>query len=198
MQALGARLQRLAKLDTSVFAEIKDDPAALIPSVIVAVAATVLSGIGGLLWWQLLGNIVDHQFGKMLVQSVLLGSVFSLALWVAWVLVVYAMLGQFFREPAELQQLVRVMGLALAPMAISVLMFVPVLDLGIALTSVALTFGLMNIAIQAVTPADPAKVLVANASGFAVWAIVSAVLVETNTWLAPGIFLYHAFSAAAR
>ena len=40
------------------------------------------------------------------------------------------------------------------------------------LASVALFFGLTTIAIQAVTPASPARVLVANFAGFAIWATV--------------------------
>ncbi len=195
MQALSARLQRLAKLDTTVFAEIKDDPAALVPSVIVAVAATFIFGIGGWIWWWL-ADFGDT--GKMFLQSAILGTVFSLALWVVWVLVVYAILAQVFHEEADIQQLVRVMGLALAPLAIGVLMFIPKVDLGIALTAVALTFGLTNIAIRNVTPADPARVLVANAAGFAVWAIILSVLVGSSNWLAPGIFAFHGASETLR
>lgn len=195
LQALTSRLTRLARLDTSVFAEIKDDPAALVPSVITAVGATVLFGLGGWLWWSF-ADFGDK--GKMFLQSVILGSIFSLALWVVWLLVVYAVLTQVFREQADVQQLLRVMGLAAAPLAVGILMFIPKVDLGIALAAVALTFGLTNIAIQSVTPADPAKVLVANAAGLAVWAIVLSLLVGTDTWLAPGIFAFHAPAEALK
>jgi fructose-specific phosphotransferase system IIC component len=73
---------------------------------------------------------------------------------VVWLLIVYVLLTQVFRAQADIQQLVRTMGMAAAPLAISVLMFIPVLDFGIGLASLALLFGLTTIAIQASTSAS--------------------------------------------
>ncbi len=71
---------------------------------------------------------------------------------------------------------------------------------GFSLTQIAileaLFFGLTTIAIQAVTPANPARVLVANLGGFAIWAIVLGLLVSSDSFLAPGVFLFDAPSEA--
>ncbi len=183
------RLLRLFKLDTSVFDEVRIDPRATVPAVFVVVASTLLAGIGGWLWWIVEGF---GGAGEVFVESVILGSLFSMALWVVWLLIAWVILTQLFQEEADWQQMLRTMGMAAAPLGLSVLMFVPGVNFGVALASVALFFGLTTIAIQAVTPADPARVLVANLAGFAIWAIVLTLLVTSDSFLAPGIFIFDA------
>lgn len=190
---LADRLQRLLRLDTHVFEEVRQDVAATVPAVFVVAASTVLAGIGGWLWWAL-QDFGDN--GKVFVQSVILGSIFSVALWIVWLLVAWVILTQLFREDADWQQMLRTMGMAAAPLALSVAMFIPGIDLGVGLASIALFFGLTTIAIQATTAANAARVLVANLAGFAVWAIVLGLLVSEDTFLAPGIFLFDAPSEA--
>ena len=183
---LADRLQRLALLDTSVFDEVRHDPAATVPAIFVVTASTVLAGIGGWLWW-LTQDFPDS--GQVLFESVVLGSVFSVALWIVWLLVAYVILTQLFREDADWQQMLRTMGMAAAPLSLSVAMFIPGISFGVGLASVALFFGLTTIAIQSTTAAGPAHVLVANLAGFAIWAIVLGLLVTSESYLAPGIFL---------
>jgi len=192
---LAERLQRLVRLDTNVFDEVRNDASATVPAIVVVVASTFLAGLGGWLWW-LLQPYGDN--GKVFFQSVIMGTVFSVALWIVWMLVAWVMLTQLFREDADWQQMLRTMGLATTPLAISFFMFVPQIDIGVGLTSIALLFGLTNIAVQATTQANPARVMVANLAGFAVWAIVLGLLVTENNYLAPGIFLFDAPSEALR
>jgi len=199
MQGLVNRLVRLARLDTTVFDEVRLDASATVPSVIVAVVATFLAGFGGWLWW-VMSSDFDTGSGQVLIKSAILGSIFAIAMWVVWVLLVYVILTQVFRAQADVQQLVRTMGMAAAPLGLTILMFIPGISFGIALASVALFFGLSTMAAQAATNAPPAKVLVASIAGFAVWAIVLTVLtgdvsmsrggdLSINTY-APGIFIF--------
>ncbi len=188
---LADRLQRLLLLDTSVFDEVRLDPAATLPAVFVVITSTVLAGIGGWLLWLTQGF---PDSGQVLFESVVLGSVFSVALWIVWLLVAYVILTQFFREDADWQQMLRTMGMAAAPLSLSVAIFIPDVGFGIGLASVALFFGLTTIAIQSTTAAGPARVLVANLAGFAIWAIVLGLLVKSESYLAPGIFLFDSTS----
>lgn len=188
---LSDRLQRLIRLDTTVFDEVRDDPAATVPSFLVAVAATLLAGVGGWLWW------LVHGFddgGRVLLMSTFVGSFFSLAFWLLWLAIAWLLLTQFFRQEADWQKMLRTMGMASAPLAMSLGMIIPGIDMGVALASVALYFGLTTIAIQAVTSASPAQVLTANLAGFAVWAIALGLLATSDTPLAPGVFLIDAAS----
>ena len=184
------RLTLLARLDTSVFDEVRMDPAATASSFVVAAAAAFAAGLGGWLWW-----IQEAEFdeGRVFFQSVVLGSLFAIGLWVVWLGVVYVLLTQVFRERADPQQLIRTMGMAAAPLGLSLFILVPGFGFGLGLASVALFFGLTTIAIQSVTTAEPAKVLTANALGFAVWAVILTLLVDGRTYLAPGIFITSAF-----
>jgi hypothetical protein len=195
---LADRLIRLVRLDTSVFDEVRGDSTATIPAILVVVVSTLLAGIGGWLWWSIqgFGDLEGGGGGDILLKSVIVGSLLSIALWVLWLLVTYVVLTQVFREEADWQQMLRTMGMAALPLALSLVMFIPVISFGIALASVALFFGLTTIAIQAVTPANGARVLVANLAGFAIWAIVMSLLVSASDSkvnpYAPGIFLYDA------
>ena len=199
MKSMINRLMRIVRLDTTVFDEVRLDAAATVPSAIVAVVATFMAGLGGWLWWTMSSNY-NVGGGQILLKSAILGSVFAIALWVAWVFITYVVLTQLFKKQADVQQLVRTMGMAAAPLALSLLMFIPGISFGIALASVALFFGLSTMAVQAVTDASPAQALVANAIGFAVWAIVLTVLVGSVSIsrgggvsinaFAPGIFIF--------
>ena len=188
-QTIVVWLRRLIALDTKVFDDVKNSPNATIPAVIVAAAATFIAGIGGWLWW----IVRDYgHAGDVLFKSAVLGSLFSIALWALWLGLVYVMLSQVFRERVYLEQLLRVMGLAATPLALMGLMFIPGLDFGIALASIGLLFGLTGIAIQSVTTADPARVLVSNLVGFTVWSCALTLLVSSSNAYAPGIFLFNA------
>ena len=183
---LGQRLRRLATLDTTVFDEIRTDTTATIPALVVAVVATLLAGLGGWLWWAVAG-IPDK--GKMFVQSLIFGSILSLLFWFIWIAITYVLLTQMFRARADLNELIRVMGFATAPLALGVLMFIPELDWGIGLCSIAFFFALTTIAVQSATDAPAGRALAANAVGFAIWAIVLGILVSARHAWAPGFFI---------
>ena len=183
---LGQRLRRLATLDTSVFDEIRTDTTATIPALVVAVVATLLAGLGGWLWWAVAG-IPDK--GKMFVQSLIFGSILSLLFWFIWIAITYVLLTQIFRARADLNELIRVMGFATAPLALGILMFIPEVDWGIGLCSIAFFFALTTIAVQSATDAPAGRALAANAAGFAIWAIVLGILVTARHAWAPGFFI---------
>ena len=191
-QAILGWLRRLIALDTKVFDEIRANPAATVPAVIIVSLATFLFGLGGWLWW----TVEDFgQRSDVFIHSAVIGSLVAIVLWgIAWLGLVYVMLSQVFRERVYLEQLLRVMGLAAAPLCLGFLMFIPGLSFAIALAAVTFTFGLTGIAIQSVTTANAARVLAANAAGFALWALVLTFLASTGAASvkpnAPGIFLY--------
>lgn len=188
VNSLIQRLRRLATLDTSVFEEVRDDRNAIIPAAVVLVMATFLTGIGGWLWYQM--QEFHPEAGKFFMKSAIIGSGLAIVLWAVWVGVTYVMLGQIFRARADLNQLVRVMGFAAAPLGLGLLVVIPQLDYGIGLTSLALLFGLTQLAVQSVTDASPGRVLAANGAGFAVWAIVLELFVTAGSPYAPGIFVF--------
>jgi hypothetical protein len=181
------RLRRLVTLDTSVFDEIRTDTAATIPAAIVAVVSVVLFALGGWLWW-----IVEDfgRTGRFFVESVVVGSILAIILWAVWVGITYVVLTQVFRARADINELLRVMGFAAAPLALGLLFFIPAIGFGIAFAVLALFFGAHLIAVQSATDADAGKVLIATAAGFAVWAIVLGLLSGDDSTWTPNIFIY--------
>jgi hypothetical protein len=191
-----AWVRRLIYLDFRVFEEVRTNPTATIPGVVLASVSILLSGLGGWLWWV----VRDYGYtSDILLHSAIIGSFLAIALWGLWLVLVYVMLTQIFRQRAYVEQLLRVMGLAATPLALMLLMFIPGISLAIGLTSLALTFGLTTHAIRTVTSADPAQVLVANAVGFFVWALVLSLLASTGGGTidphAPGVFLYNTLAS---
>lgn len=191
-----AWLRRLVYLDFRVFEEVRTNPTATIPGVVVALVSTFLAGFGGWLWW------LVEDFGSesdVLINSALLGSLLAVVLWAfVWLGLVYVMLTQVFRERAFMEQLLRVMGLAASPLALMLLMFLPGVSLAIGITSLALTFGLTTVAVKTVTTADQAQVLAANTLGFVVWAAALTLLASSSNPAsvhAPGVFLYSSLAS---
>ncbi|MDE3096131.1 MAG: YIP1 family protein [Chloroflexota bacterium] len=187
VNALMQRIRRLAMLDTSVFDEVRTDTAATVPAIVIAAASVVLAAIGGWLWWSVAGV---GGSGKLFFQSVILGSIFALLLWGVWIAITYVMLTQVFRARADVNELSRVMGFAMLPLALSVLMFIPGIDYGIGMTSLAVLFALTTIAVQTATDAPAGQALAATGAGFAVWAIVLGLLVTSSHVWAPGPFVF--------
>jgi hypothetical protein len=200
MQEVVAWLRRLyIDLDTRVFDEVRTNPTATLPGVIVAAVSILISGLGGWLWWVI--NDFPNS-SDILVNSAFLGSLLAFVLWgLVWLGIVYVMLTQVFRERAYVEQLLRVMGLAASPLALMGLMFIPGLSLAIGLASLGLTFGLTNVAVRSVTTADPARVLVSNFVGFFVWSAVLTLLASASATTvephAPGIFLFNSVTSIA-
>lgn len=184
--ALLERVRRLAMFDTTVFSEVRTDRSATVPAIVVAAGATLLAGFGGWVWW-LLNDIPDAS--KIFWQSLILGSIISFLLWGVWIAITYVMLTQVFRARADVNELVRVMGFGMLPLALSLFIFIPGLDFGIGVASLALLFGVTMIAVQSATDAPAGHVLAANGAGFAVWAIVLGLLVTDSHAWAPGFFM---------
>lgn len=192
VNSLMQRVRRLATLDTTVFDEVREDAASTVPAIVVAVVATFLMGLGGWLWWLFNGPDFEGYTtqGDIFVQSFLVGSILSIVLWGVWLGITYVLLSQVFRARADINELVRVMGFAAAPLALGVLLFIPVLEFAIGLTVIALFFGTTYLAVKSATDASAGQTLVAVAAGFLVWALVLALFVGDENAYAPGLFIF--------
>mgnify|MGYP005837221139 CR=1 FL=1 len=178
---------RLVRFDTSVFEEVRDDVNELIPALIIAGISALLAGLGATLFWEF-----NFDFGpeNAWLNLFILGGVFMAALYAVWVLVVYVMLAQVYKASADVQALFRTMGYAAWPLALSVLMFIPVLYPVFAIGSVVLLFVMSIYAAQAVTSADSTQVVMANLAGLAVWVLVLSIIAFSSdtTIIGAGIF----------
>jgi len=173
INVLMQRMRRLTMLDASVLDEVRTDTAATVPAIIVAAAATLLFALGGWLWY-LFEDVPDT--GQFFVRSVILGTIISLIVWGVAIGVTYVMLTQVFRARADLNELVRVLGFAAAPLAIGFLFFIPSIGWGLSIVGLAVMFGLSVVAAQSASDAPPGRTVAAVGVGFLVWAVVLSLL----------------------
>lgn len=179
-------LQRLAMLDVRVFDDVRVDPRATLPAIAVMAVSTFLLGLGGWLWW-ITSGLGDST--SVFVKSVVLGTVFSTVLWLAWLLVVYLVMHRLARTMVSVDQLVRAAGFASAPLALGVFMVIPPFSFGIGLVAIVAWVLLTQAAIERVSGLAGGVPMLANAAGFAVWAIGLSLLSTGANPLAPGPFL---------
>jgi hypothetical protein len=181
------QILRLVRLDTTVFDEVRDRVSELVPALVVAAIASLLAGLGATLFWEFNFDVgPENPWLNMFI----LGGVFMAALYAVWVLVVYVMLAQVYKASADVQALFRTMGYAAWPLALSVLMFIPVLYPVFALGSIVLLFVMSIYAAQAVTNADSTQVVTANLAGLAVFTLVLSIIAFAGdaTIIGAGIF----------
>ena len=181
------KILRLARLDTTVFDEVRDDANELIPAMIVAGVSALLAGLGATLFYEF--NF-DYRPEKPWLNTFILGGVFMAALYLVWVLIAYVIIVQVYKASADLQSLLRTMGYAAVPLALSVLMFIPVLYPVFAIVPLALLFVMSIYAVQAVTNADSTQVVIANTAGFSVMVLVLSIVAFSSdtTVMGAGLF----------
>lgn len=186
---LAERLRRLSRLDTSVFSDARDDPAALTSSLVVAGGAILLMALGGWLWnYFKFGDLPFQNTGRLFLRSVVFGTILGLGLWAAWVWTTAMILTRMYRRQADWLTLLRPLGLAAAPLAVGLLMLIDPLFIALGVGAVAATVLLTYVAVQETTEATAGEAMVATLGGFALWAIALALLGHNSSDLAPGIF----------
>lgn len=177
---------RIVRLDYTPFDEARRDSTATLPIIVLVVVLSFISGLGSFLWGTM--NVDGLNSGDLFIESFLFGSVLQVGFWFAWVFVTYILLTQVFHATADLNQMLRTMGLALLPLSIALLMFIPVLDFAIGLMSIVAAVVLVNTALQDTTTATPPQAMVANLGGFAVLALGLTFLSSDTNMYAPGFF----------
>jgi hypothetical protein len=192
-QSLGGWLGRVVRLDLTVFDDVRDDAGATVPALAVMVVASFLAGLGTWLW-ALAEDVYDK--GDVFIKATIIGSILQVGAWFLWVYIVAMVLSRGYGASADVNKLVRTMGLAFAPMAITVLMVVTVLAVPFAVLALGFTLLLSQIAIVSATDAEPRHALRANVVGFAAFAIVLGILSNIGEeggllgGFAPGLFFF--------
>ena len=188
------RLRRMLAFDLDVFDEVRRDPQATSVSIAVAAGSMLLLALGGWLWW-VRSDLGDA--GAVFLKSVLIGTLFSLALWLVWLLAAYAVLQRVAKVTVPVEELLRSAGLATLPLALGLLMVVPVISFAVGLFAIAAWVLATQIAIDRCAPAGGGAGLLANLAGFAIWAGAMSLLATAGDPLAPGHFLADSIWKAA-
>ena len=169
-----------------MLSEVRDDPNATIPAVVVAAGSVLLLGFGGWLWWVTSGL---GDTGAVFLKSTLLGSGLAFALWLVWLLVAYSVLQRVASVTVPTERLLRCAGFATIPAALGVLMIVPAVSFGVGLFAIGAWALLTQVATERAVGMGGASVILANAAGFAAWALGMSLLSTGSNQLGVGPFL---------
>jgi hypothetical protein len=189
MSLILMRLRRIALLDLDVLDDVRLDPRATVPALAVAVVSIALLGLGGWLWW-LESGLGDRTV--VLIKSVGIGTAFSVAAWLVWLLVATVVLQMVGHVAVDVGQLVRAAGFACAPLALALLMAVRPIAFGAGLVALAGWVAATQIAVQRVSGRAGREALLANVAGFGAWALVMSLLTTGQSPFGPGPFLAEA------
>jgi hypothetical protein len=185
-------LLRLARLDLAVLAEVSAQPAATLPCLATVVVASFLCGLGSWLFWAFQ---MEGQRVQVLVRTLVMGSLLQVGAWSLWVYLTYQVLTLGYGTAVPFYGMARAMGLAFAPMALTVLMALAPLAIPLAVIPLAATVLLSQEAIEAVSGAGKARSLVANVVGFSGFALTLGILANVAEvggigGAAPGLFFF--------
>jgi len=180
-------VRRALMMEEGAWREIKDSAAFTPFAIGWAVIVVILGGLGAYLWGELLveGDTPDGWFS----DTIILGSLFTLLLLLAWMGVIYFVLGQMFGVSMTPDALLRVFAVAISPLALGLLMFIPEFNFLLGVSSLALTFCLLVFALESAFGVSHANAAVAAFAGFAVFAIILALLITADNAYANGFFV---------
>ena len=184
-----AVLKRALTLEEGAWVELRDNTSFTGVCGGLAAAVALLGGLGAWLWGEF--NLTSTPDG-FFVDTVIMGTIFTLLLLAGWFVVTYVILVQVFRATIALDALIRVFAVAIVPLALGFLVFIPELNFWIALSSITFTLGLLAFALRAAFSVTRMQAIQATFAGFAVFAIVLSLLITANDIFATGAFVFEA------
>lgn len=193
--ALSAWLSRLFRLDFTVFEDVARQHTATTGAVIVVVCASILAGLGSWIWAIQQDYTGSPSTGTVFIRSVIGGSIVQTLVWMIWVYLAYVITARVFASAVSYQELLRTMGLAFAPVGLSLFVAIAPLAVPFGVLSLGITFLFTNIAVEQASGLDTREATIANLGGFAVFLIfmgVAANIYEAGSigGLAPGILFF--------
>lgn len=163
-----------------------DDATNIEMGLAIAAGSMFALGLGGWLWW-LRSGLGDP--GTVFLKSVVFGGLVSFALWLAWLVVVFAVVQVLAGRTIQMERLAAEAGFATAPLALGLLMALPLFSFGIGVAAIGLWVASMQVAVERAGGVRGRTALVANALGFLLWAGMLSLLATGSQPLAPGPFL---------
>jgi hypothetical protein len=162
--------RRALTLDSAAYEEIRDNPAYTWYSVGLLVIAVLLAAIGAWLWAETVDVFSSTPDGWFL-DTVILGTIFTLALMAAGIAVMYFVMTQALRIAVPtVDGFIRVVALGHVSYAFGLLVFLPEIGFAFGLLAIAFAFFDTVFAIRSAYPAiSPWNTTVVVTLGMLVW-----------------------------
>lgn len=180
-------LRRALMLDAAVYRQIRDDPRLTAATVGGMALAALLAGIGAWLYGQTVLEGSDFSF----VDTVILGSLFTLLLFLAGIGIVYIMLILVLHIDIAPDALVRLLATGHLPYSLGFFVLIPEFGFVFGLASVVGVFFWTLFALRSALPAaDERRLMLAVLAGMAVWAAIIPWISDLGDEFVTGVFVY--------
>jgi hypothetical protein len=181
------RIQRVMMLDDGAIIEVRDDARFTPVCAAALVASALFAGIGAFLY----GEFVLDAGSLGFTDTAILGTLFTILLFLAGIGVMYIMLTVVFRVDLQPEGLVRVAALTHLPYALGLFVFLEEIGFAFGIASVALTFFYTVYALGAAAPrATALQVVLSVLAGFALWSLVIPIISDPGDNFVTGVFVY--------
>jgi hypothetical protein len=179
--------------DYSVYEEVRDDTT-FTPYAAAGVAiAALLAGIGAWLWAETINDYTPHGW---FVDTVIIGTLFTMILFAAGIAAMYFLLTQVLRETVPtLDGFIRVAALGHVSYAAALLVFIPEFGFAFGLLAVAFVYFDTVTGIKSAYPSvSMLNTVAAVTAGVAVWLVLLPIITASpdNNWVT-GPFVYSLF-----
>lgn len=183
------RIRRALSLEEAAFEEVRDDTAFTPFVAALAAAAVVLAALGAWLFGE---TVLDYTPDGWFVDTFILGSIFTILLFMAGIGVTYVVLAQVYRETIAPDALARIVILGYLPFAVGLLVCIPEIGFGFGILSIAAMFFYTVFGLRAAFPAiEPLRIVFAVLLGFAVWGMILPLVGELpDNNFATGVFVF--------
>lgn len=171
------RMIRAARMDSSLYEEMETDEEAAGHAVMVALLASVATGIG-----MGLAGLLGGSGALWFIWGMLSGFFASLVGWFAWVLLTYFSGTTFLRGPekASISELTRTLGFANSPGVLRILIFIPMIGWVLMLLVGIWTLASGIIAVRQTLDFTSGKAAATCVLG---WVVYMAVIFLVYVWL---------------
>ena len=184
-QTLIGWLGRVARLDFTVFDEVKGERTATASAVLIVLTASITAGIGSWLWALQHDNFEGLDTAEVFVKTIIGGGLVQTAVWFLWVFFAQLVIARMFGAQVLFSELMRTMGLAFAPMYLSIFVGIAPLAVPFGVFSLALTFLMSNIAIEQASGVTTREATFANLAGFGIFL---AFMGAASNFMEAGVF----------
>lgn len=182
-----AVLRRVLLLDRTVFQQVRDDPGLTGPAAGGAAIAVLIAGFGAWLYGQTVWNGVGFGF----FDTVILGTLFTIILFMAGFGITYVVLIQALRIDIAPDALVRLLAVGHLPYALGLLVLIPDLGYAFGLLSILGVFWWTLYALRSALPAASELKLAASVvAGMAVWMAIIPFISGNDNEFVTGVFVY--------
>jgi hypothetical protein len=187
MEQFIAVLRRALFLDEEAWRELRDNAAFTPIAIGLLVVLVLLGGIGAWLWGEFNHDYLPDDW---FLDTVILGSIFTLVVLAIWIAVIYAVLVYAFGISVAPDALLRVFAVGFIPWGLMLLIFILEINFFIAFAAVAMVFCLLKFGVQTAFAVSRMQAAQAVLAGFAVFAILLAILVTVDNRWATGPFIF--------